>query len=65
VHFNGAFHTDYRQGTAARALRRAPGARALVITAVPSMDPAHAPLGDAPSRADYVIVTKSSGTTQK
>jgi uncharacterized iron-regulated protein len=65
VHFNGAFHTDYRQGTAARVLRRVPGARVLVITAVPAADPARASLGDATSRADYVVVTKGSGATQR
>jgi uncharacterized iron-regulated protein len=62
VHFNGAFHTDYREGTAARVARRAAGARVVVITAVPSPDPMHAPLADATSRADYVIVTKGSAT---
>jgi uncharacterized iron-regulated protein len=35
VHFNGAFHSDFHLGTAARALQRAPGARMVVVTAVP------------------------------
>jgi uncharacterized iron-regulated protein len=65
VHFNGAFHTDFRQGTAARALRRATGARVVVITAVPSSDPLTAPMGDALVRADYVIFTKKNGAAEK
>jgi len=35
VHYNGAFHSDFRLGTAERALRRIPGARLAVVTAVP------------------------------
>lgn len=66
VHFNGAFHTDYGQGTAARARRRLPEARSLVITAVPSDDPIAERVDDAATRADYIIFTrKSNGATQK
>ena len=35
VHVNGAFHSDYRQGTAQRAKRRLEGARVAVISFVP------------------------------
>jgi uncharacterized iron-regulated protein len=58
VHFDGAFHSDFRQGTVARALRRNPGIRSLVITAVPSSDPWSASIGENASRADYLIFTR-------
>ena len=35
VHFNGAFHSDFTEGTAARAIRRLPGKRVVVITMMP------------------------------
>ncbi|HEV8599845.1 MAG TPA: ChaN family lipoprotein, partial [Gemmatimonadales bacterium] len=38
VHYNGAFHSDFRLGTAARAKRRASNARLLVVTALPVKD---------------------------
>lgn len=59
VHFNGAFHSDYRQGTAQRVSRRDPGARRLFLTAVPVPDPASALLEDHGARADYVIFTRA------
>ena len=61
IHVTGAFHTDYGQGTASKARRRNPGMRSVVITAIPSADPASAPIDDAAVRADYVIFTKKSG----
>lgn len=38
IHPNGSFHSDYRLGTAARAARRAPGARMRVVSFVPVTD---------------------------
>jgi len=38
VHFNGAFHSDYAQGTAAAALRRLPGRRIAVVSVLPVAD---------------------------
>ena len=38
VHVNGAFHSDYSQGTVARALRRLPGKRTVVISMRPVKD---------------------------
>ena len=35
VHFNGAFHSDYRFGTAMRTIKRLPKARVRVISVVP------------------------------
>ena len=38
IHFNGAFHSDYGQGTAERARRRLPKATVLVVSAIPVAD---------------------------
>jgi len=38
VHFNGAFHSDYAQGTAAAARRRLPGRRVAVVSVIPVED---------------------------
>jgi hypothetical protein len=35
VHFNGAFHSDYTQGTAERVKRRLPGKRVVVVSILP------------------------------
>ncbi len=59
VHFDGSFHSDYGLGTAARALRRAPNARRVIITAVPIADPLGANPTESAARADYVIFTRT------
>ena len=38
VHYNGAFHSDYRQGTAERVARRLPNARIAVVSVKPVKD---------------------------
>lgn len=38
VHYNGAFHSDYRLGTAERTVRRLPNARVIVISVKPVAD---------------------------
>jgi hypothetical protein len=58
VHYDGAFHSDYHQGTVDRVRRRARDARMVVITAVPVPDPSVATLADHNDRADYIIFTK-------
>ena len=58
VHYDGAFHSDYRQGTVDRVRRRAPSARLTVITAVPVNDQTTATLADHAGRADFIIFTK-------
>jgi uncharacterized iron-regulated protein len=58
LHVNGAFHSDYRQGTAERVRRRMPDLRALVITAVPVESPGTAVIGAEAAKADYVIFTR-------
>ena len=58
VHYDGAFHSDYRQGTVDRVRRRAPNLRLSVLTAVPVIDQSSATLADHAGRADYIIFTK-------
>ena len=62
LHVNGAFHSDYRQGTAERVQRRMPDVRALVITAVPVANPGTAVVGADAAKADYVIFTRGPGS---
>ena len=57
IHPNGAFHSDYRLGTAARALGRAPGAQMRVVSFVPVAD---LDTIDSKSRrklGDYIVFT--------
>ena len=60
VHYTGAFHSDFGQGTVARVKRRAPDAEVIVITAIPVRDPASAPIAGQFGRADFVIFTRRS-----
>jgi uncharacterized iron-regulated protein len=60
VHFDGSFHSDYGLGTVARALRRAPKAKHVIITAVPVADPSTASVTEFAPRADFVILTRKS-----
>lgn len=56
VHYNGAFHSDFRLGTAERALRRTGGATMLVVTALPVADlDGLQPSKDDRKRADYLL----------
>ena len=58
VHFNGAFHSDFAEGTAARAKRRLPNQR-IVVTTVMTVDnlDAVAPDSTDRKRADYLVYT--------
>jgi uncharacterized iron-regulated protein len=58
VHYNGAFHSDYKQGTVDRVRRRSPELRMVVFSAVPVVDQVTATLADHADRADYIIFTK-------
>lgn len=58
VHFNGAFHSDYAQGTVDRVRRREPRWKLVVLTAVPVRDPATAPIAPQAGRADFVLFTR-------
>jgi len=58
VHVNGAFHSDFGQGTAERTRRRLPGRRVAIVTILPVADlDALAPAGEDVSRADYLVYT--------
>lgn len=56
VHYNGAFHSDFKLGTAERARRRADGATMLVVTALPvsNLDDL-SPSKEDRKRADYLL----------
>jgi uncharacterized iron-regulated protein len=58
VHINGAFHSDFGQGTVERARRRLPGRRLVVISIVPVPD-LDVVRPDKPDRkrADYLVFT--------
>lgn len=57
VHYNGAFHSDFRLGAAARVKRRMPRARILVVSAVPVADLDAVDTRPHRRRADYVVFT--------
>lgn len=58
IHFDGAFHSDYGQGTVARVKRREPSWDVVVISAVPVADPMVAPIAPETGVADFVIFTR-------
>ena len=58
VHVNGAFHSDFGLGTAARVRRRLPDVRVAIITMVPVADLDTLTLADTDRRrADYIVYT--------
>ncbi|MEW6207994.1 MAG: ChaN family lipoprotein [Acidobacteriota bacterium] len=57
VHFNGAFHSDYRLGTAARAKKRLPDARIRIVSIVPLADLDQIKTGDYRKRGDFIVFT--------
>ncbi|MEP6765231.1 MAG: ChaN family lipoprotein [Gemmatimonadaceae bacterium] len=57
VHMNGSFHTDYTLGTAERALKRAKGARHIVISIVPTPNLDTIDAKSMRKRADYLVFT--------
>jgi len=58
VHVNGAFHSDFGQGTVERTRRRAEGRRIVVVSIVPVKDiDAAAPSAEDLRRADYLLYT--------
>lgn len=65
LHVDGAFHSDFGLGTAARVSRRDPGARTVVLTAIPVDDPATASPAEHAERADFVIVTRKPPAAPK
>ena len=58
VHFDGAFHSDFGEGTAESARRRMPGRRIAVVSILPVADIDAAKPADADlKRADYLVYT--------
>jgi uncharacterized iron-regulated protein len=58
VHFDGAFHSDFGEGTADAARRRMPGRRIVVVTVLPVADIDAAKPSDTDlKRADYIVYT--------
>jgi uncharacterized iron-regulated protein len=58
VHVNGAFHTDFGLGTAARVRRRLPAQRLVVVSILPVEDlTAVAPTDEDLRRAEYLLYT--------
>lgn len=57
VHFNGAFHSDYRLGTAARVRNRLPRSRTKVVSIVPLKSLDEIDHDKFKKRGDYIIFT--------
>lgn len=57
VHFNGAFHSDFRLGTAARVARRLPKLNLKVVTVVPVENLDVLKVDEYRKRGDYIIFT--------
>lgn len=57
VHFNGAFHSDYRSGAASRTIRRAPKSNIKVISVVPVENLDAINVDEYRKRGDYIIFT--------
>jgi uncharacterized iron-regulated protein len=57
VHFNGAFHSDYRLGAAERTVRRLPKAKIIVTSIVPVENLDTIKVDEYRKRGDYIIFT--------
>jgi uncharacterized iron-regulated protein len=57
VHFNGAFHSDYRMGAASRTARRMPKSKIGVISIVPVDNLDSIDVDEYRKRGDYIIFT--------
>ena len=61
VHYNGAFHSDFRLGTASRTVRRLPQAKVVVISVKPVADLDKIAVTTDDGRvADYIVYTTRS-----
>jgi uncharacterized iron-regulated protein len=66
VHVNGAFHSDFSEGTAASAARRMPGRRIAVVSVLPVEDiDAAKPESDDAKRADYLVFTVAAPASRR
>jgi len=57
IHYNGAFHSDFRLGTASRAQQRLPKARVRIVSAIPVENLDTIKADDYRKRGDYLIFT--------
>lgn len=64
VHFNGAFHSDYRLGAASRTIRQAPKSNVKVISVVPVENLDAINPDEYRKRGDYVIFTLKPAASQ-
>jgi uncharacterized iron-regulated protein len=64
VHFNGAFHSDYRLGTVARVRARLEKARVAVISIVPQEQLDSIEAAEYRERGDYIVFCASPGSNQ-
>lgn len=65
VHFNGAFHSDYRLGTAARAKKRLPRSRIRIVSIVPVADLDQIKTNDYRKRGDFIVFTLANAKSDK
>lgn len=65
LHVDGAFHSDFGLGTAARVKRRRPELRTVVLTAVPIDSVATAKATEYAERGDVVILTRKPPAVPK
>lgn len=65
VHFNGAFHSDYKLGTAARTQRRLAKANVKVVSIVPLDELDSIKADDYRKRGDYVVFTTKTPKPEK
>lgn len=57
IHYNGAFHSDYGDGTVERVRRRLPSGRLMVISAQPVADLDKVPQDEELKRGDWILLT--------
>ena len=55
VHVTGSFHSDFGLGTAARVRRRIPKLNSVVVSAVPTPEPAKAKVAEFTARGQFII----------
>ena len=55
IHYNGAFHSDYRLGTAERTIKRLPKVRVKVVSVVPTENLDAIKADEHRKRGDYVV----------
>jgi uncharacterized iron-regulated protein len=60
IHFTGAFHSDFRQGTVMRVQQRLNGRRIRVVSIIPVTNLDKTKAGEQRKRADYMIFTSGS-----